>query len=143
LHLGERFRRRVLALSVSFLVLFLAGCEQPQHENYLGDIVLHVLALRSAVSRTHPDFDTMLLDAQHIEASARELRTSYPDGSGRALVMKLQLHASELTLAAVAHDAPAIKKSLDAIESAVNELQALSTRCSMPRCGREPSHLMG
>lgn len=112
-------------LVVAALALWLAGCGQPPHKDYLTDIILHVLALRSAISRADPSYEAMLVDAQHIDQSARELRSSYPDDPGRALVMSVQLHAYELTTAIAARDRNGVAKALAAIETKAKELQAM------------------
>jgi hypothetical protein len=123
-------KRRFLRLGRVWIFLTLCvlavscGSEAPL-PGPLNDIILHLYEIRTTLNKKPLDLASVLVDARHIEESAKALEDIYTEQIEKALAKRLQRVAQELRRAVFKKDEKNTRVLLEDLQTLLRELKAI------------------
>ncbi len=91
----------------------------------MNDILVHFYAIRTTLNRGFLELSSALVDANHIEASAKALEGTYTEQAQQVFAERLQEKARELEAAISEEDAERTRLLLDELQTILIDLNAL------------------
>ncbi len=91
----------------------------------MDDILVHFYAIRTTLNRGFLGLSSALVDANHIEASAKALEGTYAEQAQQVLAERLREKARELEVTMSEEDAEGTRLLLNELQTILIDLSAL------------------